>query len=106
MKARVWLLLTTVETQKDAAVLSREAIEAGLAACVQIEGPVESVFVWKDFIESAKEYRLLFKTSASRRKDLWQWLQNHHPYEVPELLAWPADESGKAYTRWVEERTH
>jgi len=105
MESAVWFLMTTVERQADAQSLSREAVREGLAACVQIDGPVESIFKWKGSIESGPEYRLLLKTSSGKRKPLMAWMHRNHPYEVPEILAWPANEAGKAYAEWVEVST-
>ncbi|HTT55864.1 MAG TPA: divalent cation tolerance protein CutA, partial [Opitutaceae bacterium] len=37
---------TTVATAADAARLAHGAVEAGLAACVQVDGPVTSTYRW------------------------------------------------------------
>ena len=47
------LAWTTVATPEDAARLARGAVEAGLAACVQVEGPVVSHYRWEGRLETA-----------------------------------------------------
>lgn len=90
-----------VGEKEQAARLSREAVEQRLAACAQIEGPVLSVYSWKGRIHEDPEFRIVLKTSAAKRQSLMEWLDEHHPYEVPELLAWPAAEAGREYAAWV-----
>ena len=90
-----------VDEKNTAIALSRGAVEQGLAACAQIEGPVTSIYSWKDRIHEDAEFRIVFKSSAGNRHLLMEWLDDHHPYEVPELLAWPVAEAGAEYAAWV-----
>jgi uncharacterized protein involved in tolerance to divalent cations len=70
----LWIGWTTVEREDDARRLAREAVEQHFAACVHVEGPVESYYHWKDGLEVSKEYR---PPSSSR----------HHPRRPPALAS-------------------
>ncbi len=93
---------TTVETPGQARELASATIEQGLAACVQISGPVESVYRWKGKIETASEWRLTFKCTDAAFPKLESFILRSHPYETPEWLAVNAAHVGEAYLRWAK----
>ncbi len=96
---------TTVETREEAEKLAGEAVESGLAACIQVEAPVTSFFSWKGKQERATEYRLLFKFVASRNEELEDWIQRNHPYDTPEWVVLVADHTAEKYLQWAREVT-
>ena len=49
--------------------------------------------------------QLLVKTRASRFAELEAWLAEHHPYEVPEILAIPIAGGARSYLDWLEAQT-
>lgn len=104
MTLDVTLLLTTVPDADAAERLASGALAARLAACVTRLGAVHSQYHWQGKLESAEEIQLLFKTSAARAAELEQFIQTHHPYDTPEILAWPVAASA-AYGQWVHAET-
>lgn len=102
MNPPVTLCLTTVGSEEDAARIARHLVETKAAACVSIVAPVRSVYTWKSEIQDEREWLLLIKT-ARPAPELRDLLRAVHPYEVPELLAFPASFADEAYARWVAE---
>jgi periplasmic divalent cation tolerance protein len=100
MTTPVTLCLTTVGSEEDAARIARHLVETRAAACVSIVAPVRSVYSWNGKVHDEAEWLLLIKTArpAAELRDL---LRAVHPYEVPELLAFPASFADEAYARWV-----
>lgn len=94
-----------IDSADQARLIAREAVEGRRAACVQIESGITSVFRWKDSLESVPETRLVFKLSSAGKDALISWLRDRHPYEVPEILAWPVAETEPAYGQWVREES-
>ncbi len=92
---------TTVGNRDDATRLARELVEAKLAACVQIEGPVTSYYIWENRTEAAEEYRLTIKFLPSRTAALETWLLTHHPYETPEWIVVRAEQVAEKYLSWA-----
>jgi periplasmic divalent cation tolerance protein len=45
------------------------------------------------------------KTSRERYPALESWLLDHHPYDVPEVLALPVDRGAAEYLDWVAGET-
>jgi periplasmic divalent cation tolerance protein len=85
---------------EDAQRIARQLIEKQWAACVQIEGPIESWYRWEGQLESTKEFRLQIKTLPACHQAVLRCLELLHPYEVPELLSIEVA-SSTAYHRWV-----
>ncbi len=90
---------TTVATESDAGRLAGGALEKHLAGCVQ-EMRVVSRYRWEGRLEQEAEILLVFKTTEDRSETLVAWLQQNHPYEVPEILLLPVEAIG-AYGPWL-----
>jgi len=97
------LVLTTIGSEEDAARLGRSLVEKRLVACVNMVGPVRSVFLWKGKMEDESERLLLMKTRADRYAELETAIQELHPYDVPEVIAIPIERGSQAYLSWVDE---
>ncbi|MEM9588683.1 MAG: divalent-cation tolerance protein CutA [Planctomycetota bacterium] len=101
----VVVVLTTVADQGDAKRLSLQLVQRGFAACVQIDGPVESCYSWEGKLETTAEYRLTIKTVSDKWDALEAWLLEHHPYDQPQLIALPATHVTGGYANWVRQQT-
>lgn len=93
----------TVEKKEDAQRIGREAVESRLAACVQISGPITSLYWWKGRIEEAEEWLCLLKTEMRLFEELVSKLRALHPYEVPEIVAVPLAAGSADYLRWIDQ---
>ncbi len=95
---------TTVGSQSAAQELARQIITARLAACVQIDGPVQSVYRWQGEICESQEWRCTLKTLAALTQPVVEAIGTHHPYDVPEILVLPVASSSPAYAQWLAEQ--
>lgn len=95
------LLYTTWPDAAAAAAAARTLVEERLAACINILGPVASVYRWQGAIEAADEVVVLLKTTQGRVAALKAALPTVHPYEVPELLVLPIADGLPPYLAWV-----
>ncbi|WP_329127725.1 divalent-cation tolerance protein CutA [Streptomyces sp. NBC_01465] len=101
-----WLtVLTTTDTEAKAKALASGAVEARLAACAQISGPVTSVYRWQGAIETAEEWQVLLKTAADRYDALESHLASAHDYETPEIIATPVVGGSAEYLAWLTDET-
>lgn len=96
-------VVVAVPNRRVGRVLAQGALAAGLAACVQISGPMTSHYVWKGRTESAREHLVFFKTRRSCFRALARLVRTLHPYEVPEILLFPIVAADAAYARWMEQ---
>jgi periplasmic divalent cation tolerance protein len=101
----ILLVFTNLPDAASAQKLARQLIEAHAAACVNQLAPCTSSYRWKDKIESATEVPLLIKTTRAAYPRLEELIREAHPYELPEIIAVPADAGLPAYLSWVREET-
>jgi len=94
-------VVTTTDTEEGAARLARMLVERRLAACVQVVGPVASVYRWQGRIEEAREWQCLIKTRADRYDAIAAAIRALHSYEVPEIIAVPIVAGDPAYLDWL-----
>lgn len=98
------LLHVTFANAAEAETIGRRMIEDKLAACVNLLGPCGSIYRWQDKIETATEYRALFKTTTLLARELADRIAALHSYEVPAIEIWPAA-AGDAIAAWVDDST-
>lgn len=98
-------VLTTTDSAGEARALAAGAVEARLAACAQIDGPVTSVYRWEGAVATDQEWRVLYKTTAARYPELAAYLAGAHSYDTPEIIATPVTHGSDAYLSWVAEET-
>ncbi len=99
--ARFSIVLVTAPDLRTARRLAKVALEARLAACVNLVPRVESHFWWRGEIESSVEVLLVFKTAARHLKALEALVLREHPYDTPEFLAMPLGSGTGCYLDWL-----
>ena len=103
MAEKVLLALSTFPDQETAREISSELVTEKFAACANILPGVESIYCWKEKIESGNETLVLFKLSEDRQSAFQEKLRSLHPYEVPEIIFVPISSGLPEYLRWVTE---
>lgn len=98
------MVQTTLAREAQAAELARRIVQAGLAACVQLQ-PIRSVYVWQGQAHDEAEWRLDIKTRMALYPALEAFLREHHPYETPEIVALPVIAGSAAYLEWADTNT-
>ncbi|HTT52288.1 MAG TPA: divalent-cation tolerance protein CutA [Streptosporangiaceae bacterium] len=96
---------TTTDSRAEAIELGRDAVQARLAACAQVAGPVVSTFWWEGALERAEEWLLLLKLPAAGYQELADFLTQRHSYDEPEIVATPIVAGAATFLSWIEEET-
>ena len=97
------IVSTTAPTQSLADQIATALVEQRLAACVQILGPMQSVYRWQGEVEQAEEWLCMAKTRRERFADVEKVVSTLHEYDCPELIATPLVEASEAYLRWLDQ---
>ena len=95
-------VLTNLPDSESAFNLARELVRMRLAACANVLSPVTSFYRWEGRDEEASEHPVLIKTTRARYADLERAIRSLHPYELPEIIAWPVEKGLAGYLEWVE----
>jgi periplasmic divalent cation tolerance protein len=83
--------------------IGRLVVEERLAACVNLLGPIRSIYRWKGAVETSDEVAAIFKTSNEQAGALITRIAALHSYDVPCVAAWPIDKILGSYADWVED---
>lgn len=95
------IVTTTLPTEDAADLLATQLVDEKLAACAQVQGPIESTYRWEGAIERAEEWFCHCKTVPERRDALMARIKELHPYEVPEIVAVRAEAVLPEYLAWA-----
>jgi periplasmic divalent cation tolerance protein len=101
MPPEIRIVLTSVDDRKAAQTMAKGLVEAKLAACVQVSAGGESWYRWQGEVRHEAEFFLVIKTSAALLESVVAWLQAQHPYELPEVVWFPA-EASPGYAAWLQ----
>ena len=82
--AQIAVVTTTVGDAAAAHRLARGAVQARLAACVQVEA-ITSHYVWDGEMHATPEWRLVCKTLPDVLERLARLLRAGHSYSVPQI---------------------
>ena len=94
-------VVTTVDSEEAAEQLARGIASARLAACVQIVGPIKSLYWWQGELEEAREWQLVMKTMTGRIAELEDYIKANHSYETPEITATVISGGSWEYLDWI-----
>jgi periplasmic divalent cation tolerance protein len=94
------LVLTTYPARDRALAAVGEALARHLAACGSVV-PVESRYWWKEELLTESEVLVLFKTVPKRVGALFRFLEDEHPYEVPEIVEIDVPRASAGYLAYL-----
>jgi periplasmic divalent cation tolerance protein len=100
------IILTTYPDIIAAKKVAHSLINQKLAACVNLLPQMTSIYLWEGKIESGEELQLLIKTRRSLFSEVKNYILDHHPYELPEILCIPVLAGSEGYLNWIEKTTH
>lgn len=84
-------LYTTWPSADAAEACARALVEAQVAACCTLLPGAVSLYRWEGAVQRDAEVVLLIKTTPAQAKSARALILAAHPYDVPCVLAWPAD---------------
>jgi periplasmic divalent cation tolerance protein len=97
----VLAVLCTCPDVATARGLASELVAQRLAACVNILPEIRSIYRWRGGVHDDSEALMVIKTTRLAYAQLESWLLEHHPYDVPEVLALPVQAGSENYLEWV-----
>ena len=103
MSEDVVIALSTFPDVETARKISRELVHSALVACANILPSVESIYYWKEKVETSVESLVIFKLTAARFSEFEARLRELHPYDVPEIIGLNIGGGSADYLRWIGE---
>jgi len=95
------LMLTTTSSREEADTIASELVSRRLAACVNILGPISSVYRWQGEVERSDEYLLFIKSTDAQTVPIQEAIRELHSFQVPELICITIDAGLESYLDWI-----
>ena len=99
------VVLVTAGTMDEAAAIGRALVEERLAACGNVVPAVRSIYRWEGKVQDDAEALLILKSARDRFEALRARVLALHPYEVPEVIAFPVEAGHLPYLEWISGST-
>lgn len=96
-------IVTTTSELADAERIATLLVANRLAACVQLSGPVESTYRWKDQVETSNEWCCNIKTLKEFYPLVEAKIRELHSYSEPEIVATAIVAASESYLNWIAE---
>ncbi|NCC51794.1 MAG: divalent-cation tolerance protein CutA [Spartobacteria bacterium] len=99
------LIYSTMPDMTEAERIGRVLVEERLVACVNLLGPMHSLYWWDGAVQSGRETVLIAKTRAPNRDAVIKRIVDLHGYECPAVVALPILDGHPAFLDWIAEET-
>lgn len=96
-------VLTTTDKKEEAEKIARALLDGKAAACIQILPPMESVYRWKNKVETSREWLCLIKSREDCYEKIERIIRENHSYEIPEIIAFPIISGSREYLAWLDQ---
>ncbi len=100
----IYLVYSFYPKLNQAKKIAKLVIERKLAACVNINKNINSLYIWKNKMFDESEVELSFKTNNKKVKKLITFLELNHPYECPAIIVFPVQKTNNKFLNWVKDQ--
>jgi periplasmic divalent cation tolerance protein len=98
---RVLSVYVTAADAEEARRIGRALVEENLAACVNVLPGHTAIHRWQGKLEEGSEWAFLAKTTAGRFDALRARIRALHSYDLPCIVAFPAETGDADFLDWV-----
>lgn len=95
------VVLVTVGSREEGERIATAVVSERLAACVNLIGPIESIYRWDSQVQHDQELLLIIKTRAALFDSLEARVKMLHSYQTPEVIAVPITSGSAEYLEWL-----
>jgi periplasmic divalent cation tolerance protein len=99
------LVYVTVGSDEEARRIGRALVEERLAACINILGPVQSLYRWKGELRDDREFVMVAKTRRALREQVTARVKSLHSYECPCIVFFDIAGGHAPFLDWVRAET-
>ena len=96
-----YLIYMTASDLDEARRIARALVDERLAACVNILGPMESIYRWQGRVEEAGEVAMIAKTAETNVHALTKRVAELHSYACPCIVALPIEHGYAPFLEWI-----
>lgn len=97
------IILVAASKIEEGKKIATALLKVKLAACINLLNHVQSMYWWKNKIETSKEVLMIIKAEKSKFKLIMKKIKESHSYSVPEIISLPIVQGNKEYLKWISE---
>lgn len=105
MSHELRIVITTFAERGAAEKVAGLMVDAGLAVCAQVGADLVSFYRWEGEVKRDQEVAVTFKVLHDRFDLFTGELKLQHPYDIPQIISWPAEYVNRAYLDWARGKT-
>ena len=105
MSHELQIVVTTFAERGVAEKVAGLMVDAGLAVCAQVGTDLVSFYRWDGVVKRDQEVAVTFKVLNDRFDLFTGELKLQHPYDIPQIISWPAGHVNRAYLEWAQGKT-
>lgn len=94
----------TIDSEEAGMEIVSELLDRHWIACAQVTA-IQSHYRWEGKLEHTPEWKFDLKTTLERAADVCAFIQEAHPYKVPEILAEEVESVNPEFSAWIQEST-
>ena len=94
-----------VGSEDEAKDISRILIKNRLAACINLQFNLKSLYMWEEEIREDTEVLILAKTRKELMPKLIETVIAKHTYECPCILEIPIQNGNPLFIKWINQET-
>ena len=98
-------ITTTTSDREMIERIGRSLLTKRLIACIQIVGPIKSLYWWRGNVEEENEWLGIMKSRRGLYARVEDEILKVHPYEVPEISAMELVGVSPSYESWIRTET-
>lgn len=95
------VVTTTFPDRAAAERVAAHLVDAGLAVCAQVGADLVAFYRWQGEVRRDTEVAVVLKVLPERLDLCCGELKLQHPYDTPQIVAWPAGRVDAAYLAWA-----
>ena len=95
------VVLVTVGSREEGERIAEALVSEQQAACVNLVGPIRSIYRWENAVQRDEELLLIIKTRAALFAEVAARVRALHSYQTPEVIALPITAGAEAYLDWL-----
>jgi periplasmic divalent cation tolerance protein len=95
------VVLITTASPEEGERIATALVSDQLAACVNLLGPIRSIYRWDGQVQNEQEWLLVAKTRAALFEQLDRRVRSLHSYQTPEVIALPIVTGSRIYLDWL-----
>ena len=104
MENKFCLIKTTFESEEEAIKMAKMLLDKKLIVSGQIK-EMRSLYVWKDELCDEKELELTCFTEHRLYKEVEEFINRHHSYELCQIICIPITNISKGFGNWISSYT-